>query len=112
MPEQQTEQLAEYEIQLLEIKGIRALELYPAHPAAAVWTGQVLGLAARVEPPLEPGRARALLEAAVRYNPTDLAATEALARLALQSGEQDEARKYLERLRALAPYSRLAIDIP
>ncbi|WP_375772192.1 methyltransferase domain-containing protein [Archangium gephyra] len=90
----------------------RALEVYPAHPAAAVWTGQVLGLAARVEPPLEPGRTRALLEEAVHHNPTDLAATEALARLALQRGDQDEAQKYLARLRALAPYSRLALEIP
>ncbi|MFY0565660.1 fused MFS/spermidine synthase [Archangium lansingense] len=91
---------------------LRALDLYPAHPAAAVWTGQVMGLAARVDPPLEPGRTRTLLEAAIRYNPTDLAATEALARLALQNGEQDEARKYLARIRALAPYSRLATEIP
>ncbi|MFY0524351.1 MFS transporter [Archangium gephyra] len=90
----------------------RALEVYPAHPAAGVWTGQVLGLAARVEPPLEPGRARALLEEAVRHNPTDLAATEALARLALQRGDQDEAHKYQARIRALSPYSRLAAEHP
>ncbi|OJT22927.1 hypothetical protein BO221_18680 [Archangium sp. Cb G35] len=90
----------------------QALEVYPAHPAAAVWTGQVLGLAARVEPPLEPERTRALLEEALRHNPTDLAATEALARLALQRGAHDEAQKYLARLRALSPYSRLALEIP
>jgi spermidine synthase len=90
----------------------RALEVYPAHPAAGVWTGQVLGLAARVEPPLEPGRARALLEEAVRHNPTDIAATEALARLALQRGDQDEAHKYQARIRALSPYSRLAAELP
>ena len=90
----------------------RALEVYPAHPAAGVWTGQVLGLAARVEPPLEPGRARVLLEEAVRHNPTDLAATEALARLALQRGDQDEAHKYQARIRALSPYSRLAAELP
>ncbi|WP_158501775.1 fused MFS/spermidine synthase [Vitiosangium sp. GDMCC 1.1324] len=90
----------------------RALEVYPAHPAAAVWTAQVLGLATRVEPPLAPERTRALLEEAVRHNPTDLTATEALARLALQRGDQDEARKYLARLRALAPYSRLTTETP
>jgi spermidine synthase len=89
-----------------------ALMKYPAHPAAAVWTAQVLGLATRVEPPLEPRRTQALLEEAVRYNPTDLAATEALARLALQRGDQAEARKYLARLRELAPYSRLTTEMP
>jgi spermidine synthase len=53
-----------------------------------------------------------LLEEALRHNPTDLAATEALARLALQRGDQDEAHKYFARLRALSPYSRLALEIP
>ncbi|MBN1210881.1 MAG: fused MFS/spermidine synthase [Myxococcaceae bacterium] len=86
----------------------RALEVYPRHHAAAVWTAQVLGLAAQVRPPLEPDKARAYLEEAVRHNPSDLAVTEALARLALARGDKDEAHKYIERVRALAPYSRLA----
>ena len=55
---------------------------------------------------------RALLEEAMRHNPTDLAATESLARLALQRAAHDEAQKYLARLRALSPYSRLALEIP
>jgi len=86
----------------------RALEVYPRHHAAAVWMAQVLGLAAKVQPPLDPGRARELLEEALRYSPSDLAVAEALARLALQRGDKDEAQKYIERVRALAPYSRLA----
>jgi spermidine synthase len=86
----------------------RALEVYPRHHAAAVWMAQVLGLAAKVEPPLEPGKARGLLEEALRYSPADLAVAEALARLALERGDKDEAQKYIERVRALAPYSRLA----
>ncbi|QRK04940.1 fused MFS/spermidine synthase [Archangium violaceum] len=90
----------------------RALEVYPAHPAASVWTAQVLGLATRVEPPLAPERLRALLEDAVRHNPTDVSSVEALARLALQRGDSDEARKYLARLRVLSPYSRLTREMP
>lgn len=86
----------------------RALEVYPRHHAAAVWMAQVLGLAAKVQPPLEPGKARGLLEEALRYSPSDLAVAEALARLALQRGDKDEAQQYIERVRALAPYSRLA----
>lgn len=86
----------------------RALEVYPRHHAATVWMAQVLGLAAKVQPPLEPGKARGLLEEALRYSPSDLAVAEALARLALQRGDKDEAQKYIERVRALAPYSRLA----
>jgi spermidine synthase len=86
----------------------RALEVYPRHHAAAVWMAQVLGLAAKVQPPMEPSKARAMLEEALRYNPADLAVAEALAQLALNRGDKDEAHKYIERVRALAPYSRLA----
>ncbi len=86
----------------------RALQIYPRHHAAAVWMAQVLGLAAKVQPPLEPEKARALLEEALRYNPSDLAVAEALARLALDRGDKSEAHKYIERVHALAPYSRLA----
>ncbi|WP_224243803.1 fused MFS/spermidine synthase [Hyalangium gracile] len=86
----------------------RALEVYPRHHASAVWMAQVLGLAAKVQPPLEPEKARGLLEEASRYNPSDLAVAEALARLALQRGDKTEAHKYIERVRTLAPYSRLA----
>jgi spermidine synthase len=86
----------------------KALEVYPRHHASAVWLAQVLGLAVKVQPPLEPEKTRGLLEEASRYNPSDLAVAEALARLALQRGDKDEAHKYLERIRALAPYSRLA----
>jgi spermidine synthase len=69
---------------------------------------QVLGLAAKVQPPMEPEKVRGLLEEALRYSPSDLAVAEALARLALQRGDKEEAHKYIERIRALAPYSRLA----
>ncbi|HYI02111.1 fused MFS/spermidine synthase [Hyalangium sp.] len=86
----------------------QALEVYPRHHAAAVWMAQVLGLAAKVQPPLEPDKVRGLLEEALRYSPSDLAVAEALARLALQRGDKDEAHKYIQRVRALAPYSRLA----
>lgn len=86
----------------------QALELYPRHHAAAVWMAQVLGLAAKVQPPMEPEKVRGLLEEALRYSPSDLAVAEALARLALQRGDKEEAHKYIERVRALAPYSRLA----
>ena len=48
-----------------------------------------------------------MLEEALRYNPSDLAVAEALARLALSRGDKDEAHKYIEQVRALAPYSRL-----
>ncbi|WP_224366204.1 fused MFS/spermidine synthase [Hyalangium versicolor] len=91
----------------------KALEVYPRHHAAAVWMAQVLGLAAKVQPPLDPDRTRGLLEEASRYNPSDLAVAEALARLALERGDKDEAHKYIERVRTLAPYSRLAAtEIP
>jgi spermidine synthase len=86
----------------------RALEAYPHHHAAAVWMAQVLGLAAKVQPPLDPEKTRGLLEQALHYNPSDLTVTEALARLALERGDKSEAHKYIERVRALAPYSRLA----
>ena len=86
----------------------QALELYPRHHASAVWMAQVLGLAAKVQPPMESEKVRGLLEEALRYSPSDLAVAEALARLALQRGDKEEAHKYIERIRALAPYSRLA----
>jgi spermidine synthase len=89
----------------------KALEVYPAHPAAAVWTAQVLGLAARTES-LPPERVRALHEEALRHDPTDLDATESLARLALQRGDKEEARKHIERLRVLSPYSKLSSEQP
>jgi spermidine synthase len=86
----------------------RALEVYPRHHAAAVWMAQVLGMAAKVQPPLEPDMVRGLLLEALRYIPSDLAVAEALARLALQRGDKDEAHKYIVLIRALAPYSRIA----
>ncbi|MET0403739.1 MAG: fused MFS/spermidine synthase [Cystobacter sp.] len=86
----------------------RALEVFPGHPASHVWMAQVLGLAAKVRPPLEPAETRALLEEALRHNPSDLDVLQALAQRALERGDAPEARSYVERLRALAPYSRLA----
>lgn len=90
----------------------KALELYPAHPAASVWTAQMLALAARAEPPLEPARMKALLEEALQRNPTDPAVTESLARLAIQRGDEAESQKYLARLRELSPYFRLTPEKP
>ena len=86
----------------------KALKVYPRHPAAAVWMAQVLGLAAKVQPPLEPERPVGSWRKPCATTRSDLAVAEALARLALQRGDQDEAHKYLEQVRALAPYSRLA----
>jgi Tfp pilus assembly protein PilF len=47
------------------------------------------------------------LEEALRYNPSDLTAAEALARQALARGEADKAREYVERIRKFSPYFRL-----
>jgi spermidine synthase len=85
----------------------RALEVYPPHHGAAVWLGRVLRNAAQAQPPLRPDEARWLLEEALRYNPSDLTAAEALARQALARGEADKAREYVERIRKFSPYFRL-----
>jgi spermidine synthase len=84
----------------------KALEIFPNHRASAVWIAMVHDQVEQAQPPPETDRRRALLEEALKLDPTDLIALRALARQATDRGERDLARTYLQQARTYSPYVR------